>query len=132
MVWRGSGTILLVDDEDPIRAIGARMLRHLGFDVLLASDGDEAVELFRQHKDEITCVLLDLTMPRMDGEEALGQLRRINSDVCTILASGYGESEIAERFAGKRLAGFLHKPYSLSDLSDILRRALSESRELSR
>ena len=72
--WQGTGTILLVDDEAPVRTVAARMLERCGYQVLLAADGYEAVEQFRAHSKEIACVLLDLAMPRMDGEGVLEDL----------------------------------------------------------
>ena len=122
--WRGQGTILLVDDEEPIRALGARMLSHLGFEVLLAADGREALEVYRDRRTEIALVLLDLTMPRMDGEETDEQLRQLDPEVKVVISSGYAESDVASRFAGKGLAGFVHKPYTLVQLRDAMRSAL--------
>jgi PAS domain S-box-containing protein len=122
--WRGQGTILLVDDEEHIRALGARMLSHLGFAVLLASEGREALEVYRDRRAEIALVLLDLTMPRMDGEETDEQLRQLEPEVKVVISSGYAESDVASRFAGKGLAGFVQKPYTLAQLRDTLRAAL--------
>lgn len=119
-VWHGSGTVLIVDDEESIRAISAMQLRRLGLDVLTAEDGRQAVDIYRAHKDEIALVLLDLTMPHMNGEEAYRKLRQINPDVRVILASGYSETDIAARFSGKGLAGCMQKPYTLTKLSAML------------
>ena len=102
--WRGKGTILLVDDEESLLALGARMLEHLGFTVLTAADGLEAVDLYRERGKEIDLVLMDLTMPHMDGAEAFGELRRLNPDVRVVLASGYsrGGRGVALRGEGPR------------------------------
>ncbi len=124
--WHGQGLILVVDDEETVRTLAKRMLERLGFTVLLASDGQEAVEIFRQHAADIQAVLLDMTMPHMDGEEAFRELRRIRSDVCVVLSSGYNEQDATNRFAGKGLAGFIQKPYRLEDLALVMRRALGE------
>ncbi|HAS84119.1 MAG TPA: histidine kinase, partial [Verrucomicrobia bacterium] len=118
--WRGSGTVLLVDDEETIRAIGSKQLRHLGLDVLTAEDGRQAVAIYRERRADIDLVLLDLIMPHMNGEEAYRELRQIAPDVRVILASGYSESDIASRFAGKGLAGCLQKPYTLTNLRSLL------------
>ena len=67
--WRRSGTVLVVDDEEIIRNLASRMIEQAGFTVLTANDGEEAIRLYHQHKDDIACVLLDLTMPKMNGEE---------------------------------------------------------------
>jgi signal transduction histidine kinase/ActR/RegA family two-component response regulator len=119
--WRGEGTILLADDEDSVRTVTRRMLEKLGFQVLLAADGRSALEIFRDHGDEIVCVLLDLTMPRLDGEQAFRAMRRIRPDVKVILSSGYNEQDATQRFAGKGLTGFIQKPYQLAALEAELR-----------
>ncbi len=123
--WSGGGRVLLVDDEETLRALGRAMLERLGFEVVTASDGREAVALYRQHRDEIDLVLLDLTMPHMDGEEAFRELRQINPEVRVVLCSGYTEQDVTARFAGKGLAGFIQKPYTLQDLSERLRSCLA-------
>ena len=81
--------IVIVDDEEMVRSVAARMIERTGFSVLTASHGAEAVELFRERHDEIACVLLDLNMPHMDGEETFEELRKISGDVPVILSSGY-------------------------------------------
>jgi CheY-like chemotaxis protein len=118
--WRGKGTILLVDDEESLIALGARMLEHLGFTVLTAGDGLQAVDLYRGRGKEIDLVLMDLTMPHMDGAEAFGELRRLNPDIRIVLASGYSHEDVASRFAGKGLSGVLQKPYTLAKLREAL------------
>jgi nitrogen-specific signal transduction histidine kinase len=118
--WRGKGTILLVDDEESLIALGGRMLEHLGFTVLTAADGLQAVELYRERGKEIDLVLMDLTMPHMDGAKAFGELRRLNPDVRVVLASGYSHEDVAARFAGKGLSGVLQKPYTLFKLRESL------------
>ncbi|MFH1574644.1 MAG: response regulator [Acidobacteriota bacterium] len=118
--WRGSGTVLLVDDEAAIRPIGKRMLERIGFSVLTAPDGREAMNLFAGHSDEIVCVLLDLTMPKMDGEETFLEMRRVNPDVPIVLCSGYDEQDVSRRFTGKGLAGFIQKPFDMASLREKL------------
>ena len=122
--WQGAGTILLVDDEETIRTLGVRMLASLGFTVITAADGREALAVYAEHRDEITLVLLDLTMPHMDGEQTFRELRLIAPGVRVVMSSGYAQNDIAARFAGKGLVGFVHKPYSLAELRDQLRAAL--------
>lgn len=119
------GTVLLVDDEETVRTVGRHMLEYLGYPVLIANDGVEAVAVFRARAAEIACVILDLTMPNMDGKEAFGELRRLRPDLPIILSSGYNEMEVTERFAGKGVAGFIQKPYRSSELSAVLRSALA-------
>ncbi len=122
--WIGSGTILLTDDEEPILSVGKQMLQRLGFDVLTASDGQAAVEQFRNHSGDIVLVILDLIMPRLDGEETFRELQRIRKNVPVIMCSGYNEQEITQRFSGKPIAGFLQKPYMFNDLKARVREAL--------
>jgi nitrogen-specific signal transduction histidine kinase len=120
--WKGSGTILLVDDEETVIGIGSEMLKELGFNVLTAMDGREALEVFKQKQDSFYCVILDLTMPHMDGEQAFRELRQINPNVKVIMSSGYNEQEIDQRFAGKGLAGFIQKPYKMSVLKEAIQK----------
>ncbi len=119
--WTGSGTVLVVDDESQIRTVTRSLLEERGFAVLLAKDGIEAIEVFREHSDEIVCVLLDLTMHRMGGEEAFVALRRIRADVPILLVSGYGEAQLKQRLEGLDFAGFLKKPVQASELLEKVR-----------
>ena len=114
--WEGKGTVLVVDDEDTIRALGKDTLERVGFKVLTAQDGLQAIELYKTHSNEIVAVLLDMTMPHMGGEETFRELRRIKSDVKVILSSGYNEQEATNNFVGKGLAGFIQKPYPPKEL----------------
>jgi CheY-like chemotaxis protein len=122
--WRGRGTILLADDEETVRAVGRRMLEKRGFQVVTAADGSEAVELFSRHQADIVCVVLDMTMPNMDGREALLEMKRIRPGVPVIVCSGYNEQDVITRF-GETPAAFVHKPYSASDLVAKLRGVLA-------
>ncbi|HRZ28469.1 MAG TPA: PAS domain S-box protein [Spirochaetota bacterium] len=122
--WTGSGTVLLVDDEENVRAVGGRMLSMLGFTVISASNGREAVDLFRAHAGEIACVIMDLTMPLMDGEEAFRSIREIRKGARVIISSGYSEQEIIVRFIGEGPSGFIQKPYQLDDLAAKLKEVL--------
>ncbi|HOX24283.1 MAG TPA: PAS domain S-box protein [Candidatus Krumholzibacteria bacterium] len=122
--WRGAGTALVIEDDDTVREVAARILTHLGYGVLAAENGQRGIDLFRARADEIAVVLLDLSMPVMDGEQTYRELRRLRSDVRVILVSGYDELEATRRFAGAGLAGFVKKPYTIEDLTAVLRRAL--------
>ncbi|MBK6563268.1 PAS domain S-box protein [Candidatus Amarobacter glycogenicus] len=121
--WRGSGTVLVVDDEPTVRNVTARALKSFGFDVLEAADGIEGVEMFRQHP-EIACVLLDMTMPRMNGEAAFGEIRKERPEARVILMSGYAEQDATDRFGGSGLSGFIQKPYDLATLRSVVRNAI--------
>jgi len=126
--WLGWGTALLVDDEETIRAMGARMLARLGFAVLTAADGAEALSVYAEHRGEISVVLLDLTMPRLSGEETFRGLRALDPEVRVVMSSGYTEQDIASLFAdGRPPAGFVQKPYTLVELRERLRMALEEA-----
>lgn len=118
--WQGNGTVLLVDDEETVRDIGSEMLRELGFDPITANDGCEAVNIFKHHP-EISFIILDLTMPRMGGEQCFSELRQINPNIKIIMSSGFNEQEVTQKFVGKGLAGFIQKPYKLSVLRDAIK-----------
>lgn len=112
----GTGTVLLVDDEESVLSVGTRMLEQLGFTVITASNGREAVTVFRDNMFAISCVILDLTMPQMNGVETFKELHRIRPNTRVLISSGYSEYEISERFSGYSVAGFILKPYRFSDL----------------
>jgi len=122
--WRGRGTMLVVDDEIAARAVARAMGTHLGFQVVEAADGEEAVETFQRRREDLTLVLMDLTMPRMDGREAFLRMRDIDPSVPVVLTSGFSENDAVSDFAGRGLAGFLPKPYQKSQFEAILRQAL--------
>ncbi len=112
--------VLLVEDEVQVRTMAQAMLRRLGYEVVAAVDGVEAVEVFRRHQEWIGCVLLDLTMPRRDGWETLAALRALRPDLPVILASGYDEAQAMEGAHTEQPQVFLHKPYSMADLKAAL------------
>ena len=120
--WRGSGTVLVVDDDDGVRELAEDTLKRSGLSVLSAADSRAGIDLFRRHVDEIGAVLLDATMPATSGEDVFEQMRRIGPDVPIILVSGYSE----ERFVDKGLAGFLRKPFLPTGLIDTVRQVLKE------
>jgi PAS domain S-box-containing protein len=122
------GTILVVDDEETVRETTGAMLEAFGYSVLTAVDGLDAVELFRSRSDALTAVILDMTMPRMGGEEAFREMRRIDGSVPVILSSGFNEQDAVNRFTGKGLAGFIQKPYRMQALEEKLRTALATRR----
>ena len=119
--WKGSGKVLLVDDEETVQVTGSIMLRTLGFTPIVAADGRQALELYRQDP-ELAFVILDLTMPHMDGEQCLRGLRELDPEVKVIMSSGYNEQDVSQRFAGKGFTSFIQKPYRLSDLKEVVRR----------
>jgi PAS domain S-box-containing protein len=112
----GTGRILLADDEPDVRAVVRAMLESLGYTVMEAGDGREAVELFRQRHAEIDLVLLDLVMPRLSGEGAFAEMRQIVPGVRAILASGYDESGRIDEIVASGFGGFLQKPFRRQEL----------------
>ncbi|MBK6662244.1 MAG: response regulator [Thermoflexaceae bacterium] len=120
--WRGQGSILVVDDEDTVRMVTSRAVETFGFRALQAQDGLAALEMYRQHGREIACVLLDMTMPRMNGEEAFHAIRDLDPEAVIVLMSGFNEQEATSRFMGETLNGFIQKPYELATLREMLRR----------
>ena len=121
----GGGTVLLVEDEEQVRKLAAVMLKRLGYSVLEAVDGVEAMEIFRQHPDEIRCVLCDLTMPRMDGWSTLAALRNLSPGIAVILSSGYDKEQVLSGNHPEWPQAFLGKPYQLKELEDAICRALA-------
>jgi signal transduction histidine kinase/CheY-like chemotaxis protein len=123
----GSGTILVVDDEEIVRKIARATLEKWGYRVLVAENGQAAVDLFAKAPGEISLVLLDLTMPIMNGEQTFERLRHIRPDVKVILSSGYDEADATGRFRGDGLAGFIQKPYTASKLAQSVKRVFDLS-----
>ncbi len=123
--WRGSGTILLADDEAPLRAVGARLLQHMGFAVLTAEDGPTAVRMYAERAAEIVCAVVDLSMPGMSGEEVLARLRDLNPDARVVIASGYDAEDLVARPSLRGAAGFIQKPFTSEELQRTLRRVLA-------
>jgi DNA-binding response OmpR family regulator len=115
----------VVDDEETVRAVAARTLESLGFTPLTAADGCEGVRIFREHAAAVRVVLLDLTMPHMDGEETFRELCRIDARVPVVLMSGFTEKDTIDRFAGKELAGFIQKPFDRKRLQAKLHAVLT-------
>jgi len=118
------GAVLVVEDDDSLRALTVRILEHFGFAVLTAADGQDGVAAFRAQADLIDCVLLDMHMPRMDGRQTLREILRIKHDARVVLMSGQDAHEIAQHFANLNLAGILQKPFSPDTLHAQIRQAI--------
>ncbi|HZQ10699.1 MAG TPA: PAS domain-containing protein, partial [Anaerolineae bacterium] len=123
---KGNGTVLVIDDEEVVRNVTKRMLSRVGYTPLLAEDGPSGIEIYKHNKESIVCVMLDMTMPRMSGEETLARLKEINPDVRVLLMSGYSEQEASNRFNGKGVSGFMQKPYTPQDLQEKLYEILEQ------
>ncbi len=115
-----SGTILVVDDEQMVRNFAFQTLRRRGYTVLTAENGARGLEVLRAERGRVRCVILDLTMPVMSGEEALGRMKELSPAVPIILSSGFNEAQAVQRFEGKGLAGFLQKPYKAGRLVEVV------------
>lgn len=113
-------TVLVIDDEAMVRTAAEGLLHKLGCNVMLAEDGKQGLDVYRQHAEQIDMVLLDMTMPKMGGVEVLEQLRQIKSDLPVFVCSGYSNEKIAGQFHKYRPNGYLNKPFSLSDLTALL------------
>ena len=118
------GTILVVDDDESLRRTITRILRHFSFTSVVASDGREAMALFGADPGRFALVLLDLTMPNMDGLETFTALQQVSPGVRVVLMSGYNQQESMGRFSGNKPVGFLQKPFSLSALQQMIQRVL--------
>jgi len=122
--WTGSGVILVVDDEPVVRTVARAMLDRFGFTVIEARDGAEGVARLRQQAGEIDLVLLDMTMPRMNGAEAYQAMKKIKPTLRVILTSGYNEQDVTAQFADQRLTSFVQKPFQLATLAEKVRELL--------
>jgi nitrogen-specific signal transduction histidine kinase/CheY-like chemotaxis protein len=122
--WEPSGTVLVADDDEDVREVISETLSRVGFQVIRAGDGREAVEAFRAHADRIRLVLLDRTMPGTSGEEALDQIRRIRPDVPVVLVSGYSRESALAQVAEQPGCSVLQKPFVPDALLDEVRKLL--------
>jgi PAS domain S-box-containing protein len=123
----GSGTILVIDDEEVVRKTARVALQNHGYRVLTAENGESGLHIFRGMPGEIELVILDLTMPVMGGETTLENLKAISPEAKVVLSSGFSSAEVTARFQGRGLAGFLQKPYSAAKLVEEVRTALNHN-----
>lgn len=124
--WVEGDRVLLVDDQENVRRMGTKMLSFLGYNVMTASCGSEALEMFRSNRESIRCVITDLSMPDMDGWQTLAELRALDPALPVILSSGYDETEVMNRESADQPHAFLHKPYSLKELRQKLSQILED------
>jgi PAS domain S-box-containing protein len=125
---RVSGVVLVVDDEEMVRSVAKGALEKFGLKVILAANGVEAVERFREAAEQIDAVLLDIKMPVMDGYETLKQLRRVRPDVEVLISSGFGEEEAVRNFRGQGITGYVQKPYRAPALVEAVQSAVKRGR----
>lgn len=124
-MYKGGGTILLVDDEEIIREVGLAMLETLGYRVVVASSGGEAVEMIRSLGTSVDMVLLDLVMPGMDGGQTFDQIRLLQPEMKIILSSGYSINGEANEIMKRGCSGFIQKPFNIAELSRQLQKVLT-------
>ena len=122
----GTETVLLVDDEESIRELGAELLDSFGYKVITASNGKEALEIYRVEKDRISLILLDLIMPVMDGKKCLEEILQVKSNAKVIIASGYSEHGPANGIMAAGAKGFVQKPYDMRELFTTIREVLDK------
>jgi DNA-binding NtrC family response regulator len=122
--WRGSGLVLVIDDEAGIRRFAKRILENHGFTVATAADGLEGIKLFEDHQTETVLVLLDRSMPRLSGEEVLAGIHRLRPDMPVVISSGYADATAAQAPSGE-VAGYVAKPYRVDELIAVVREALT-------
>ena len=120
-------TILVVDDEPSVRVTVQKILERAGMKVLAARDGNSALELFRDPGNAIDCVLLDLNMPQVNGEQVFAEMQSINPSIPVLMTSGFTEAQTLDRCWDAGLAGFIPKPVRANVLLESIERALSES-----
>jgi len=121
--WRGVGTVLVVDDEHSLCVMASRMLEHMGFATLSAENGEVALAMAEKHRDTISIILLDLTMPVMGGEQAFLRLRELFPELPVLIASGYGRGTMEALFGLNGPEGFVLKPYRFEELQQAMKAA---------
>ncbi len=115
---------MIIDDEPYLLDVAAELLNHEGYHVFTASSGKQALEIYREQQKQIDLILLDLTMPHMNGRECFHLLREINSDVRITIVSGYSKEDVVQHFDGYNLAGFIKKPYLPETLFNHVKQAM--------
>jgi CheY-like chemotaxis protein len=117
----GTETILLVDDEEMVRALGQAVLEPCGYTVLMAEDGVQALEMYRAHRGEIGLVVLDVIMPRMGGLECLHRLRELDPRVKVLISTGYTAKSLAQELVADGALGVVEKPFQIQDFATAVR-----------
>lgn len=120
-------TVLLVDDEQMVLEVGKAILQRLGHEVVTAESGEEALKKFDHNQDAIGCVVLDLTMPGMDGKETFGKLRDLAPGLPIIISSGLSVEQVSAQFGDKPSTAFIQKPYQIADLSSTIQTILKNN-----
>lgn len=122
---RGQGQIMVVDDEEIVRELASDMLEHLGYCVVALASGQEAVDYYTEHKNDIELAIIDMVMPEMDGKRCFGLLKEIDPEIRAILSTGYGRDGAAQEIIDMGMVGFAQKPYRANQLSEVVANAMS-------
>jgi CheY-like chemotaxis protein len=125
-ILMGTETVLLVDDEDGILVVGEKLLKEMGYKVLMAAGGNKAIEVYNQNKRDIDIVILDMIMPDMGGGEVYDILKENNPEVKVLLASGYTVDGHASEILERGCNGFIQKPFKMRELSVKIREILEK------
>jgi two-component system cell cycle sensor histidine kinase/response regulator CckA len=128
-ILKGTETVLLVDDEEMILDVGRKMLEALGYVVIIAASGEEALEIYKGNLDMVDIVVLDMIMPEMGGSETFDRLRQINPRVKALLSSGYSVDGQAREILERGCQGFIQKPFKMVELSQKVREVLDGDRD---
>ncbi|MBL8234587.1 MAG: response regulator, partial [Bryobacterales bacterium] len=121
---RGKGAVLVVDDEEFVRQVAARMLKGLGYHAICLESSTEAIEYFRRRRQDIDAVIVDLVMPDLGGKACFEALREIDPQVRVVLTSGYSHDSSVDAMIGMGVKAFLQKPYRVQQLSEILAKVI--------
>lgn len=124
--WQGGGTLLLVEDEEQIAYLAKVMLIRLGFTVIEASNGRDALELYRNNAADIKIVMTDMGMPIMDGFTLFRELKTLNPQLPIVISSGFGDSVVTTKIDHEEIAGLVSKPYNINQLRDVLKSIMGE------
>jgi two-component system, cell cycle sensor histidine kinase and response regulator CckA len=125
-ILKGTETILIVDDEELVLEVGQKFLKFMGYQVLTARDGEEALEAYRTHQGKINLVILDLVMPKMEGGEVFDRLKQISPDVKILISSGYSINGEASKLLERGAHGFIQKPFDMKQVSQLIRTILNQ------
>lgn len=124
----GKQVVLIVDDDDSVRKVIMRALDTFGFATIGANDGNAAVDTYTQQKGDIDCIIVDMSMPGMDGEQTFNALRETGPTPPVLLASGHSAEEMQERYGTVGFSGYLQKPFQIASLADVVRSAINSTR----
>ena len=126
---KGTGTILLIDDEKMILDVGCELLEELGYTVLSALSGQEALDIFQKNSDKIDLIIMDMIMPGMGGGETFDRLRNMNSSIKVLLSSGYSVNGQAAKILRRGCDGFIQKPFNLNQLAEKIGEIMGKSKD---